>query len=257
MENQEMKSFVDNHPAIKFMNDRIASVNEAINYADEEVKKGIRESSDNSPDIDENGIDWRARVANLPGFLDAIGENLTETRSLDNLLKLRNYLETLKSQLEAKLIAEYVTGQPGIENFDELLNSPRAEDIGIPKGELIKIFAVDTDNTLTNGLTNALNAFDNSDISFNDLTKYTAAIRDIAQYDNFGIFIRSNRDLIMNPTPDNINKLKENVAALKLEQQKKEENKIIPKGKDESNKIIPQKGKSKGKTQTKFWKWQK
>lgn len=271
MENQEMKSFVDNHQSMKFLNKAIDNVNEAIASEEQIVAKGIRESSDNLADIadveDEFGVDLRAKVENLSGFFDEIAPNLeplSETRSLDNLVKLRNYLETLKFQLEAKFAAEWVTEQPGIENSNKLFDSPRAKDIGIPKGELIKIFVVDTDNTLISGLTNALYAFDNGAIihnrdnepviSFDDLKKYIYATHEIAQYDNFGIFRRDNKDLIMNPTPAHINKLTENVAALI---QKKEENKIIPKGKDESNKIIPQKGKSKDKKQTKFWKWQK
>lgn len=253
MENQELKSFVDNHQSMKFLNEVIDNVNEAIASEEQIVAEGIRESSDNLADIDENGIDKRARVANLPGFLNVIDDNLEhlkKTRSLNDLKELKSFLELLKTKLESKLGTEYVTGQSGIENFNKLFNLSRAQDFRIPKGELIKVFVVDANNILLNGLIKAIEAYDNQEINLESLTDYVDTIRGIAQYDNFGKFQRDNMDLIMNPTSFNIGKLGMNLAFLKFSP-RIIENKIIPKEKSEENKIIPKNPNEKNTKQTK------
>ncbi len=253
MESQEMESYVKNHPLMKYYYDCvISSINEIYDEEKQRVEKGERKPFDNSPYTNENGVKLRPKAAYLSEFRDKIDdglEPLSNTISLDNIEKLKKYFELLEMKLESKIRTEYLTGNSSVEFINKLLDEPRANllHFNLLIGDIIKISAVDSDNMLLNSLEKALNTRLN--IGVNNVAYYIVAIREIAQYDNFGIFRRDNKDLIMNPTPDNIKKLTENINAFKLKEQQKKANKIIPKEKNEENKIIPKEPNEKNKSQ--------
>lgn len=148
--------------------------------------------------------------------LEIIGEKAEELEKIE---------ESLFNKVRGQIISEKE------DNFGNLMNSADNKLSGASKQKILVIYTKDEilhqDNLLINNLKNVIEA---DNLSITDKLNYINTLYNIVKSDNYKSFILDNADLIKN---GNITELNKKFGDFKLQQQRRNENKIIPKAQNE------------------------